>query len=480
MNPFAIIKEELPKFFREMNVPFLGRPQEQRSVMAPPRPQDREREMLENIAVGGVLANPAMRAAGQTLRLMAAAPRTSAVGVAAATQDPTALFLGPAGVLSSYSPTAQGAIRPGGRFDLNMTHQLGSDIGDFLDLLTGRRSLTAPSIAISRSNAFPFGRDESASLVMNPASHAFDPRYNRFNQLFNRDAYTLRARDPRETKPLRGDTWNKMTLAPADARMTEGVGGGPVSLAHRASIWASPRFHNLAEYERSPYGATNLRLPNDQTPFPDYRFRLEKLANQTNVWDPEKLVKDILSERYQAFRTGRPDADVTNALLYENLRTMPSNYAELKLPGELEISPKNISAMILPRHFHSSETPAVVKELKDLMGDIPTGTVEDLAPERLRRVWRTLANKMTETINENADTFRRLDDSDPVEAMEFARRSYEETPDFFKKYLPQNRYEAALYTPDIFSRNILRDMIGTPAAAGDVASFYTDPKLMRP
>lgn len=88
-----------------------------------------------------------------------------------------------------------GMIRRGGRTDLNMVHNINDDPRSIAEFFAQRGSMTNPSIAIAKDKVYPFAL--KPTLVMNPSSHAFDPRTAQANQLINRDAYTTRDMIPR-------------------------------------------------------------------------------------------------------------------------------------------------------------------------------------------------------------------------------------------------------------------------------------------
>ena len=99
-NPFEIIKQELPKFLEEMNVPFAGK-SSYTSVMDQPSSRDMERETNEALLGGAAMTVPAVRG----LRALFSAPGVVKYGIpaglTAATGDPSNLIPGAAGLAAT-------------------------------------------------------------------------------------------------------------------------------------------------------------------------------------------------------------------------------------------------------------------------------------------------------------------------------------------------------------------------------------------
>lgn len=93
-----------------------------------------------------------------------------------------AMFMSPKNIaqlgglaLAGGVPGAElGMIRRGGRTDLNMVHNMDKIPENIAEFFAQRGSMTNPSIAIARDKVYPFAL--KPTLVMNPSSHAFDPR----------------------------------------------------------------------------------------------------------------------------------------------------------------------------------------------------------------------------------------------------------------------------------------------------------------
>lgn len=291
-----------------------------------------------------------------------------------------------------------GMIRKGGRTDLNLVHNLGSSLDDFMNLILRRGSISNPSVAIAKDNVFPFAR--TGTLVMNPASHVYDPGISPMNQLFNRDAYVSRAKVPvskydrpveevKNINPVDRDVGStKQLRAGLDARFTEG--GGPTEGSQMLAIMGSPRFKSFADYERSYAGAKNLTNKS-------VTEESEKTAKLYKDW----LYDNVVSESDAAAGHGVETTSLRNQGNFNFLRKKanegdeeakhlmkmvaanPSNYAELKVVGEVGITPKNISALMIPESMPDSQ--ALRNTLSDFTArtKIRSGTPSQLAPPEL-------------------------------------------------------------------------------------------------
>lgn len=362
-DALKIIKEQFPKFTQEMGVPFLGKDKPS-SVMDSQDP-NAEKRTLESIMEAAVTMLPG---AGVLGKLALRNPKTASAAVAAATQDPTALINNPILALAASSGDANAAIRPGGISNINMTHE--SDVGRLFQILTGRGSLSSPSVAISKNTGSPFSQGHSATLLLNPESHLFDPRIAQANQLFNRDAYVSRWKGvPSRDARLLGD----------DLRLTEGA----IPTEQQAiSIMGSPRFKSLAEYEKSDLGAKLLVEPNT----------LELPPNTLSYNAANKALRDVarydpaLEDKLAQFsRTGdrddiqkvvdhlnnRKDLGIDKVNLNELLARTPSSYGELKVLGEIPVTDKNIKAALFPEYIDKSAVDALT-DMFDARG-IPSG-----------------------------------------------------------------------------------------------------------
>lgn len=298
-------------------------------------------------------------------------------------------------IMSAVDPTQgvgtglAGMIRKGGRADLNLVHNLGSSLDDFMNLVLRRGSISNPSVAIAKDNVFPFAR--TGTLVMNPASHVFDPNTARLNQLFNRDAYVSRAKTARTSKdtlpPLKHASTYQLRQG-ADARFTEG--GGPTEGSQMVSIMGSPQFKSFADYERSYAGAKNLTNKS-------VTEESEKTAKLYKDWLHDQLPFNIGEEvagqptttslrNQDNFKWLQKKADAGDdeaKHLLKMIAAAPSNYAELKVLGEVGITPKNVSALMIPESMPDSSA------LRNILTDftaktkVRSGTPSQLAPPEL-------------------------------------------------------------------------------------------------
>lgn len=469
MNPFSLIANELPKFLTEMKVPFLGK-DEPTSVMKEPSTAQQEKWQNENLLALAGAALPASRLAGSILSMAAKAPRSTAIATAVATQDPSAVFLGPAGQLATYSPDTEAAIRPGGRADLFMTHNWGGSVGQLLDFVRGKKSLTAPSIAINNNTAFPFA--ESPSLVFNPNSHAFDPRYAKANQLFNRDAYVETGKTAPDTRDLRYGQ---------DQRFTQMVPWDPMKTL---AIAQSPKFNSFADFERSPVGAKLLkRLTADG----DVRY-----------FQPEQETQKYLSDLFEEV-IGGPKANSEIQLLLKNLEKMAKNdpnlsaaldessvasslYAELKPAGTIPLTDRTLAGVILPHSMRARESGyngfgEVARELADRIGR-PVGAARDIASAPIKKMWETQAELMSKRMQEAAKEFKVVAKRGDVPAEVMYEQAYNTLPWYMKKYLPASTYRLFLFDNDavnIAPEQLYNRISSSNAASADVAAYLTNP-----
>ena len=263
-----------------------------------------------------------------------------------------------------------GAIRRGGDPRLLMTHNMSGDYEDMLDLLINRRSLSSPSIAISEQ-VHPFAK--TPTILFNPNSPILDPRSNIANQLFNRDAYTTR--EFRMTKAFR--------MGLEDLRMTERATPKP---GQKFAIQMSPAFRSFAEYEKSRAGrgALGQFTPLDAELASELETsRMDWLRNNINRIASGELGanRDPTALMQEAARRG----DLEARAILGQIRTIPSSYAELKVPGEVPIQQRDVSAILFPstaRHLNIGQP-----EFERIMAAtaIPTGFASQLAPRGFER-----------------------------------------------------------------------------------------------
>lgn len=92
-NPFEIIGQELPKFLKEMNVPFTGG-DGYRSVMDPPDSGEVERKTNEALLTAGASAVPVAKGLNALFKVPGMTSVGLPVGLTAATGDPTNMLPG--------------------------------------------------------------------------------------------------------------------------------------------------------------------------------------------------------------------------------------------------------------------------------------------------------------------------------------------------------------------------------------------------
>lgn len=384
---------------------------------------------------------------------------------------------------------AVGMIRKGGRTDLNMTHQ--SKLDSLINLLTGRGSVHSPSVAISSGNAFPFtdiSNIRSGSLVINPASHRFDPELNPANLLLNRDAYVTRQKwTPKEVRLQLGD----------DLRLTEGGKGRTIDELYASvpqnnlpgtqqqlSILASPRFRSFREYEKSDKGAALL---SDETSYgyPKITGLLEsvfgdeyrKAVQGGKVIDTQELLSKITG-REKALLALDPkkstDAENMELIAAYAIQRAFSDYAELKVAGEVPLNNKTVSAVMLsPYTSYTTSVPARVEDsIKELTKKaeakgIRVGTPEELMPSDMQMTYMDMAEQMARMMMKER------------EKTGSAYAALDALPSSSLKYIPggimPTDLEDALFSKSLTAtyENTLDAIKRSNAYAGDVASMLT-------
>lgn len=358
--------------------------------------------------------------------------------------DPTSgldFVTGPAGGLA-------GVIRRGGRPDLNMVHNVSSP-ELFLDLVKNRGSMSNPSIAIAKNNVFPF--EQSPSLVFNPNSPLFDPAQHRGNQLFNRDAYTFRGRTP-ATVP------RDVRLHGADARSTEGLNLN--NQAQDFAMYASPNFRSFAEFEKNPAGANTLTK---MTPLD--RQLSEDVNRLKREWMSKQNIPDFFGSEdvVQALRQAAKEGDREASFILRAAREIPSDYAELKVLGEVPITPRNVSAVILPQNMRK-------RQIQDYLDDIgptgiPVGRATDLAPPAMQAAHDKLNQYL---INTMTGRLRQMN-----EGKMLPEDVYGGLGQFAKRYLDQYTVDDLIAMPSYTEEIIRKRLPHSQGVAADVANYYT-------
>lgn len=418
--------KELRSFVDEMQIPFISTDREQSVMRQASEPggdlQTREKQAWENIISLGAAAAPISRVAGPLLRAMGAFPKTAAVAGAAATQDPTMLATGPIGSALTYSPETEAAIRPGGLPDLNMTHNMSGTIESMLGLLTGRKSLSSPSIAISRGGIHPF--NSSPTLVFNPTSKLLEPGRGNANQLFNRDAYVDTGKSPRTTRELREQN---------DMRFSQGESG---SLGQDLAIAASPRFANFRQFESHPQGAKLLEphIKMKDYMYPEVQSTLQEAgekAGDINLFArmfPETAVRALGAEANKG--------NTAALSVLAQVKHAPSDYAELKVAGEVPITPQNVSAVVIPSWWKDAKDK--IPEIQAALPGVRVGTAESLAPPHVNKVVENLADLITRRAQKDAVRTQKATNATDYEAVE--REVTDSLPSYITRYLTPEQY----------------------------------------
>lgn len=252
-----------------------------------------------------------------------------------------------------------GSIRRGGRSDLIMTHE--TPINSVLRRIKQNLNISNPSYAINNTRVDPFMPSDpySATILMNPrATHYIDPAKNPSNELVNRDQYTHRMKgpmtpqefrlgnaSPRLTEGLTYGTSNYSPLAKVPVPGSDIIGTGNVD--HTLQILGSPKFESLAAYERSRYGARTL----------DPTKALSRRGLQNELQDNYSATMDHLKslpprEQGETARKFVEDARKNDAeeskKFLDIIGSGMSSYAEMKSHTSLPLTPKTVSAVMLP------------------------------------------------------------------------------------------------------------------------------------
>lgn len=419
VKAWKIISKETPKFLQEMNAPFSE--DKYRSVMAAEDPQLREKRIVENLlslapaVIGGVGTIPL------AARTIAANPIKTAATAAYLTEDPTMLIPGKAGIAALGIGETQAAIRPGGNPNLVMSHGLGTRLDQIVRLLEGKIPLTNPSIAISDTSARPFQPDGITAL-MNPASSKFDPVFNRYNQLFPRDAYTARR-----------DTLN-VDIA-TDLRLTEGE--LPNSGNQILSIIGAPMVPGFETYETHKHGAKVLGGTLKE--FQKHGTQDDLVTKMYEIIGTDSKLANVsdLQEGFGKLTEKAVKGDKEAAKLIDEIRSEPSRYAELKVAEDLLMDRGSVSAIMLTESSIEGIFDSIRGAAKKL--NIPIGTAAELLPKEHAKMYDDLAESIA---------------------------SGKEIPDQAKKYFPRRAAGSD-------KEKILLTLKESEAFAHDVASILT-------
>jgi len=310
-----------------------------------------------------------------------------------------------------------------------------------------RGSLSSPSVAIAKNTVYPFAR--SSTFVFNPASPLFDPAQHRGNQLFNRDAYTFREKDPRTIPPNIRRNFD-------DMRLTEGsIPPNPQA----GAILSSPRFRSFAEYERSKSGAKNLgKFTAADT---DYAIALDSnLVEWTqNKYSrsPNKYTLAGLKQLQDSARAGDEHAQ----FILEGFRQLPSDYAELKVLGEVPINPRNVSALML-RDFDLMHSPESTRNLRKAAEDrgVRVGTAKELLPTEYKGLYDDTVGAIGRYLERHKGDL----ESAP---------NFTETPAIIQRYMDNDLYTRVLNGWASVDRHVPEYVHESPQFGAEVAGFLT-------
>jgi hypothetical protein len=296
-------------------------------------------------------------------------------------------------MISQINISGLGIIRSSGLFkNINMYHGMGNKASQ-IDKALNRKSLTNPSIAIAKNNAFPFSK--TPTLVFNPNSPLLDPATNKANQLLNRDFYTTRTKEPLN----RG-----YRLDSKDLRYTEGDSPGGM---FEAAINASPRFESFVKYETSSFGAKKLtESPLSKSKFNELQEGLKEDYIDWLQRDPKagEIVYSYYSkESYERLKKAALDGDLEALNIMLGLKSAPSNYAELKVVGEVPLQQRDISALLIPEDYSHLVIPQVIEDNLGILTGTPKELMNRLSPET-GDLYKSMAESIYSVVKERRKT----------------------------------------------------------------------------
>ena len=90
----------------------------------------------------------------------------------------------------------------------------------------------------------------------------------------------------------------------------------------------------------------------------------------------------------QSLRTSTVNGDEEARAILEGFRQLPSNYAELKVLGEVPVNPRNVSGLML-RDFDVLHNPDFTRNLRKAAEDrgVRVGTPKELLPAEHRGLY---------------------------------------------------------------------------------------------
>lgn len=269
------------------------------------------------------------------------------------------------GLLAKAGPAAMiGALRKGGRPDLMASH--GTSIEGVFnpDMNYLVSELYSPSLAITGHSKLtnPFER----GLLLIPREGAFDPGYD-LSTLFNRDAYlarmadypgfrvygkTYKARHLRPDERLEmaqnrlEDTFNRVgkPFSEGDPSWIDPRFDKGVFSSHNLAVEVSPRFSSFSAYEKSPYGAQLLVGPEERQSISDFS---NDLQNAVFAWKKKHRIPGQTDWMY-ALTKAAGEGDEEARQLLRSAKTLPSDYAELKMHGPVPLTGEYWAGALMP------------------------------------------------------------------------------------------------------------------------------------
>lgn len=319
----------------------------------------------------------ALRRGGENLGLLDTAEikklRQDAKSVVPGIADPAKEAL-TAHAMSSFGPgniggpALAGAIRAGGRPNLYALHA--TSVADLRPAGPGQpprqyplvpRQLTSPSFSIKNYGAdavnehIPFG---DFGVLLAPRVGAVDPKHLP-GTIYNTDAFTG-STDYRFGGRLPNDKWDT-----SSQKFKHGMAGDLIydeGSAHAAAIMQSPEFRSAKAFEEHPLGARILQ--NDKASMMDNmndagmkwqeasdRWGLKDPANN-DAWYEGMDNRETMKRVKEAAAAGDQHARDIIA----RMERIPSDYAELKVRGNMGVTPERFAGVVL--NEKSLEPPA--------------------------------------------------------------------------------------------------------------------------
>lgn len=327
-----------------------------------------------------------------------------------------------------------GIIRKGGMPELVAVHQAPLERYALWAQTQGKlpQELYSPSIAINKGAVSQdFGSETGGTIHLIGRPDALDPA-RLSARLYNRDAYTPRdpgsyyvggrsellgqnineipsTMDPRQyTRNFAGDRLSDKELVPSleplprNLRFLETKTADLMPFEHKASIQSSPSFRSFREFEQSPRGAALLGessvAPNaaalqanraleaamyelNRTGNPAAKVFLEKQSQYLDEPTGRGLASNLGDWRKQE---GARDVEKALREYRKALAYLPSQYAELKVSGPLQIRGNNFAGALVvppkkPTRLYQPESVNAVADLLRQRG-IPTMINDPAAP----------------------------------------------------------------------------------------------------